>query len=139
MVGNYLLPGSGLVTGKLVSEGAQDILSSDLGKLAMIGSGLSGAGLVPGVSSAAEQGYGWSNLGSGWGGTSLEGTPLGMGPPAAEQMAEFGGEAFSQGMPGYASFVGPPTAEQMAEQGGAAFSVGAQESIRTSLALHRQK
>ena len=42
VAGNYFLPGSGLVTSQLVSEGAQDQLSSDLGQVAMLGSGVAG-------------------------------------------------------------------------------------------------
>ena len=42
VAGNYLLPGSGLVTSQLVSEGAQDQLGSDLGQVAMLGSGVAG-------------------------------------------------------------------------------------------------
>ena len=43
-VGNVVLPGSGLLTGQLVSKGAQEQLSSPLGKAAMIGGGLYGVG-----------------------------------------------------------------------------------------------
>jgi hypothetical protein len=43
VAGNYLLPGSGLVSSQLVSDGAKDALGSDLGKAAMIGSGVGGA------------------------------------------------------------------------------------------------
>lgn len=42
VAGNYFLPGSGLVTSQFVSEGAQDALGSDLGKVAMVGSGDAG-------------------------------------------------------------------------------------------------
>lgn len=42
VVGNYFLPGSGLVTSQLVSSGAQDQLHSPLGQLSMIGSGVGG-------------------------------------------------------------------------------------------------
>jgi hypothetical protein len=40
--GNYFLPGSGLVTSQLVSSGAKEKLGSDLGRLAMLSSGVSG-------------------------------------------------------------------------------------------------
>ena len=43
VAGNVVLPGSSLVTSKLVSKGAQKNLSSDLGKIAQLGSGLYGA------------------------------------------------------------------------------------------------
>jgi hypothetical protein len=42
VVGNYYLPGSGLVTSNLVSKGAQEQLGSGLGQIAMIGSSLYG-------------------------------------------------------------------------------------------------
>lgn len=43
VVGNYYLPGSSILTSKLVSEGAQEHLSSDLGVLAQLTSGIGGA------------------------------------------------------------------------------------------------
>lgn len=43
--GNYLLPGSSLVTDNLVSKGSQEQLNSTLGKVAQIGTGLGGAGV----------------------------------------------------------------------------------------------
>ena len=42
VAGNYFLPGSGQVTSNLVSQGAQDMLGSDLGQIAMLGSGVAG-------------------------------------------------------------------------------------------------
>ena len=42
VAGNYVLPGSGLVTSNLVSSGSQDQLGSGLGQLAMLGSGVAG-------------------------------------------------------------------------------------------------
>ena len=42
IAGNYVLPGSSLVTGQLVSKGAQADLNSPLGMLANIGSGVAG-------------------------------------------------------------------------------------------------
>lgn len=42
IAGNYMLPGSGLITSQLVSEGAKEKLGSDLGRLAMLGSGVGG-------------------------------------------------------------------------------------------------
>lgn len=41
-VGNYMLPGSALVTKNLVSEGAQNQLDSSLGQLALLGGGVAG-------------------------------------------------------------------------------------------------
>lgn len=43
LAGNYFLPGSSLVTSKLVSKGSQDQLNSDLGQLAQLGTGGYGA------------------------------------------------------------------------------------------------
>jgi hypothetical protein len=43
LVGNVVLPGSAIVTSKLVSKGAQKNLSSDLGKIAQLGTGFYGA------------------------------------------------------------------------------------------------
>lgn len=42
VAGNYYLPGSGLLTSKLVSDGAKEALGSNLGTAAMIGSGIAG-------------------------------------------------------------------------------------------------
>lgn len=42
VAGNYFLPGSSLVTSRLVSDGAQEKLNSDLGKVATVASGVSG-------------------------------------------------------------------------------------------------
>ena len=65
VVGNYFLPGSGLVTGQMVSSGAQDMLGSDVGRLAMLGSGVTGAGFgaeTTGIPGASDLGYGWGNM-----------------------------------------------------------------------------
>jgi hypothetical protein len=42
VAGNYILPGSSLLTGQLVSQGAKETLSSDLGKVANIAAGVTG-------------------------------------------------------------------------------------------------
>lgn len=42
LAGNYLLPGSALVTKNLVSEGSQNQLNSTVGQLAMLGTGVGG-------------------------------------------------------------------------------------------------
>jgi hypothetical protein len=42
VAGNYFLPGSGLLTSQLVSEGSKKQLGSSLGQLAMLGGGLAG-------------------------------------------------------------------------------------------------
>jgi len=41
-VGNYFLPGSSIVTSRLVSDGAKEKLNSDFGNLALLGSGIAG-------------------------------------------------------------------------------------------------
>lgn len=43
LAGNYFLPGSSLITSNLVSEGSQEQLGSDLGRLAQLGTGAGGA------------------------------------------------------------------------------------------------
>lgn len=90
--GNYLLPGSSLLTNHLVSKGSQKQLSSPLGQIAQIGSGLAGAGVgsgFTGLKSASNIGAGWENLGNAVGvtgpgsmlGTSAGNTlPGGIGP-----------------------------------------------------------
>lgn len=45
ITGNYVLPGSSMLTSKLTSEGSQKQLNTTLGKLAQVGSGLTGAGV----------------------------------------------------------------------------------------------
>lgn len=72
--GNYLLPGSGLITGQLVSSGAKEKLGSDLGRLAMLGGGVAGGmagnmsnygdlgSMFQGGASGAEAGAGGTNL-----------------------------------------------------------------------------
>jgi hypothetical protein len=42
IAGNYFLPGSGLVTSHLISDGAKQALGSQFGQLAMLGSGVAG-------------------------------------------------------------------------------------------------
>lgn len=87
VVGNYLLPGSSLVTDQLVSQGAKKDLSSPLGLVAQFGSGLAGAGVgsaTTGVPSASSVGAGWGNLASGLSNTaSSAGDALGLTGDAA--------------------------------------------------------
>ena len=45
VAGNYLVPGSSLITSRLVSDGAKQMLNSNLGRIAQLGSGLAGAGI----------------------------------------------------------------------------------------------
>lgn len=42
VVGNYFLPGSSMLTGQLVSKGAQEMLGSPLGQMANLGAGIAG-------------------------------------------------------------------------------------------------
>lgn len=64
--GNYLIPGSGLVSSQLVSKGAQEYLGSDVGRLAMIGSGVAGGvqGNFWGSAGSASAGSGIGEEGS---------------------------------------------------------------------------
>ncbi len=69
--GNYLLPGSSLVTSNLVSKGAQKTLNSPLGKIANIAAGATGGGLgesFTGIPSANSIGAGWTGAGNAVGG-----------------------------------------------------------------------
>lgn len=71
VAGNYVLPGSSMVTDRLVSKGAQKQLNSPVGQIAQIGSGLAGAGVgeaTTGIKSAAEEGAGWTNAANAVGG-----------------------------------------------------------------------
>jgi hypothetical protein len=45
VAGNYFVPGSSLITSRLVSDGAKQMLNSNLGRIAQLGSGLAGAGV----------------------------------------------------------------------------------------------
>jgi hypothetical protein len=81
VAGNYYLPGSSMVTSRLVSKGSQDQLNSDLGRVAQIGSGLAGAGV----------------------GSEYTGIPASGGYNTLSEM--FGGGGAGSGVPGAA----PPT------------------------------
>lgn len=76
LAGNYLLPGSSLLTNHLVSKGSQEQLGSTLGRIAQIGSGLAGGGVgssFTGIPAASEIGAGWTNAANAAGG--LVGAP----------------------------------------------------------------
>lgn len=65
--GNYLLPGSSLLTNHLVSKGSQKQLNSTIGKIAQFASGAAGGGLgsdFTGIPSASSIGAGWTGLGN---------------------------------------------------------------------------
>lgn len=49
LAGNYELPGSSLLTDKLVSKGSQKQLSSPLGEVAQVATGLTGSGVGSGI------------------------------------------------------------------------------------------
>lgn len=95
--GNYLLPGSSLLTSHLASKGSKDLLNSGVGKIGQVVSGLGGAGVgssVTGVPSAAAVGAGWGNTAAGVGSAaSSAGDALGIGSGAAEAGAEGGSAA----------------------------------------------
>lgn len=98
VAGNYLLPGSGLITPSLVSKGSQEQLQSDWGRLAMLGSGLAGVGFgssLTGISSAADAGYGWANAANTLGIPGFGPTTSGMNP--ADFGIESGNQFFSPG------------------------------------------
>lgn len=64
LTGNYLLPGSSLVSDQIVSKGSQNQLNSPLGKIAQIATGLTGSGVgsdFTGIPSASDVGAGWTN------------------------------------------------------------------------------
>lgn len=67
MFGNYLVPGSSLLTSHLVTKGAQKQLGSDLGRIGLIGSGLAGAGVGSEFTGIPESGGLASMFGSGGG------------------------------------------------------------------------
>ena len=93
VAGNYLLPGSGFITSNLVSSGAQDQLGSPLGQLAMLGSGLTGAGFgegTTGIPSASNLGYGWGNAfgALGFGSGAINAPEAGFSPTGGLGMSE---------------------------------------------------
>jgi hypothetical protein len=63
---NYYLPGSSLVTDQLVSQGSQAQLSSPIGQLAQLATGLGGAGVGSGITGIPAS-AGWSSLTGGIG------------------------------------------------------------------------
>ena len=92
IAGNYILPGSSLLSSQLVSEGAQKNLSTDLGRAANIGAGI--AGSMPAADPNAVGGVtGPDNIDVG-GGFNPAGAPITaeaitqqIATPAAEQIA----------------------------------------------------
>lgn len=91
IAGNYILPGSSLLSSQLVSEGAQKNLATDLGKAANIGAGI--AGSMPSDPNAVGSVNGPDNIDVG-GGFNPAGAPVTaeaitqqIATPAAEQIA----------------------------------------------------
>jgi hypothetical protein len=54
VVGNYFVPGSSLVTSQLVTKGAQEDLSTDVGRVANLAAGLAGAGAFDSAAAGPE-------------------------------------------------------------------------------------
>lgn len=80
LAGNYLLPGSSLVSDRLVSKGSQNQLNSTIGRVAQIGSGLAGGGIgssFTGIPAASEIGAGWTNALNGAGNLVSSGSNIG--------------------------------------------------------------
>lgn len=78
--GNYLLPGSSLVSDQLVSKGSQKQLGSTLGQIAQVATGLTGSGVgsdFTGIPSAASVGAGWTNAANGVGNLVSPGSNVG--------------------------------------------------------------
>lgn len=122
VAGNYLLPGSSLLTNNLVSKGAQKELNSPIGKIAEIGAGLAGGGVgesVTGIPSASEIGAGWTNAANAVGGVFGDptlGTDVSSGISSilgkAENALGIGGEAS-----GAAPITGVSSSELAAPEG----------------------
>lgn len=66
VAGNYFVPGSSLLTSQLVSDDAKEILATDLGKAAMIGSGLAGSGAFSNSPVGSATGADNIDIGGGW-------------------------------------------------------------------------
>lgn len=111
ILGNYLLPGSSLLTDQLVSKGSQNQLNSPLGELAQVGTGLAGAGFgsgLTGIPSAASVGAGYTNIANGLGnliGDSTLGTDIGTGVSNIGNNISQGLSSFSDSS-GLSSFLG---------------------------------
>lgn len=108
LAGNYFLPGSSILTDNLVSKGSQDQLNSTIGKIAQIGTGLTGSGVgssITGIPDASSIGGGYTNLGNALGG--VVGSPtLGTDIAGGLQSA---GDAITGGISNVASTVGNAT------------------------------
>lgn len=66
VAGNYFVPGSSLLTSQLVSDDAKEILATDLGKAAVIGSGLAGSGAFSDAPVGSATGADNIDIGGGW-------------------------------------------------------------------------
>ncbi len=91
IAGNYILPGSSLISSQLVSKGAQENLSTDLGRAANIGAGI--AGSMPSDPNAVGGVTGPDNIDVGGGFNPAGAAPTAeaitqqIATPAAEQIA----------------------------------------------------
>jgi hypothetical protein len=85
LAGNYFVPGSGMITSKLVSDEAQEMLDSDLGKVGMLASG--GAGGMEGNMSN----WNPSNWGGGGGESMFSGLSEMFGSGGPELLGDAGG------------------------------------------------
>lgn len=108
LAGNYYLPGSAMLTSNLVSKGSQDQLNSPIGKIAQIGTGLTGSGIgtdFTGIPSAADVGGGWTNAANRFGNT------VGLGDigTSATKALTSGIDSITSGLSDAASSVGNAT------------------------------
>jgi hypothetical protein len=112
VVGNYYLPGSGIVTSQMTSKGSQEQLGSPLGMIAMLGSGGAGAGFgsaTTGIPSAADAGYGWGNAYdavAGTGGPQALGETGGYGASAMDAGGQLSGPGMGSASTGGGAFSG---------------------------------
>lgn len=106
VAGNYLLPGSSLVTGNLASKGSQEQLQSPVGMLANIGAGSYGA-YSGNMSNYADA---WNSLTSGGDAPGVEGygvnPGMGASPSVLSQLGQWGSNLFSGGSPWTTSSTG---------------------------------
>ena len=112
VAGNYYLPGSSLVTSRLVSEGSQKQLNSDLGRVAQLGSGLAGSGVGSEYTGIPASG-GFNTLSEMFGGGAGAGSGVpGAAPPAASlgEGIDTGASTMANGFDTTGLSAGPATA-----------------------------
>lgn len=119
LAGNYLLPGSSLLTGRIASKGSQKQLNSPLGMVAQLGTGAAGLGFGSGMTGIpASPGGAWEASMAGGGGGGDTGSGLTPAQQASDPvLAGDGGQA-------WAPSAGPdvPSAPPLAEGGTTATS-----------------